>query len=102
MTTKAIIFLPGTDQLAEHATTCMDYCAARGYHVAGVVTADWVTAMLTVTQNEAVLVVARPDHLDPQRLPRVEIATDPDRMVGVTFAPLPTPTSRRRRPRTVA
>lgn len=74
--TTAVIFIPaGRNHL--YADQCYDYCTARGYRVAGVVTGDW-DAVLEMLRNHSadVVVVARADHLDPNREPRVEVVGD--------------------------
>lgn len=69
----AVIFVPAA-HLAVHAAACLDYCTAKGYEVAGVVHGDWsAAAAMLVNRAAGVLVVARPDHLDPNREPRVEV-----------------------------
>lgn len=75
--TVAVIFVPAAAHLATYASNCLDYCAARGYEVAGVVTADWAAAAAMVLSNKAaVLVVSSAEHLDPNREPRVEVVAE--------------------------
>lgn len=70
----AVIFVPAAVHVATYATQCLDYCAARGYEVAGVVTCDWAAAAaMLIARRAGILVVARPDHLDPNREPRTEV-----------------------------
>lgn len=75
--TKAIIYTP-TDHFEQHTDQCLDYCAQRGYDVAGVVRDDWHTAMQLACEGDVagVVVVARVDHLDPHRRPRVEVVAE--------------------------
>jgi len=72
--TLAVIFIPAAAHLATYASQCLEYCAERGYQVAGVVTSDWAAAAgIVMSHGAGVLVVARPDHLDPDREPRTEV-----------------------------
>jgi hypothetical protein len=72
--TIAVIFVPAHD-IAEFGKQCMDYCAARGYEVAGVIRGDWNAAIsMTRASSATVVVIASWDHLDPDRKPRVEVA----------------------------
>jgi hypothetical protein len=72
--TIAVIFIPAVHQFATYADQCLAYCAHRGYEVAGVVTGDWAAAAaMLIGRTAGVLVVARPDHLDPDREPRIEV-----------------------------
>lgn len=71
--TIAVIFVPAVHQFATYASQCLEYCAARGWVVLGV-DHDWEAAAKVLKSGLAgVLVVARPDHLDPDREPRVEV-----------------------------
>jgi hypothetical protein len=72
--TTAVVFVPYTDSV-QYASQCLTYCAIKGYDVAGVVTGNWpaVAAML-LDGIAGVVVVARPEHVDPQRQPRLEVA----------------------------
>jgi len=76
--THAVIFIPAAFSVADYAAQCLAYCASRGYEVAGIITTNWA-AVVSVLAAEAaqVVVVARPDHLDPNRVPRIEIAGQP-------------------------
>lgn len=74
--TIAVIFVPAAAHLATYATQCLDYCAARGWEVLGV-DRDWDSAAKAVRVGLAgVLLVARPDHLDPAREPRIEVVSE--------------------------
>lgn len=75
--TIAVIFVPAA-HVAIYAAQCLDYCAARGYEVAGVVAGDWAAAAaMLIHRTAGIIVVARPDHLDPDREPRVEVVDVP-------------------------
>lgn len=98
--TTAVIFVPHDDHIAIHVSQCLAYCAAKEYEVTGIST-DWASVVATLTSRAAgVVVVARPDHLDPQREPRIEVIDQqashavPPRTAG-TVAP------RQRRPNQV-
>lgn len=92
--TTAVVFVPA-GHVIPYAAQCLNYCAAKGYTVAGVVTGNWaaVGAML-LERAAAVVVVARPEHLEPDREPRLEIAFPAED----ARADLPQLPSRRRRP----
>lgn len=73
--TSAIIFIPAAFHFATYAAQCLTYCAGRGYEVYGIVTTDWAAVLAVLSAGAAqVVVVARPDHLDPDRVPRIEVA----------------------------
>lgn len=75
-TTQALVFVLGR-YLRPDAEACVHYCLARGYHVVGIVKDDWAAAVNLVRQGKAtVIVAADPHHLDPQRTPRVEFASE--------------------------
>lgn len=92
----AIIFVPAA-HLATYASQCLDYCAARGYQVAGVVHGDWAAAAgMLINRAAGIIVVARPDHLDPDREPRIEVA-GPDGAAPAAPPRNDGPVSRRKR-----
>jgi sugar phosphate isomerase/epimerase len=83
----AIVFIPKA-HLAAYTGACLEYCAARGYEVAGIVSSTWLaTLAIRLGGNADVIVVARPDHIDPAQELRVEVATTID---GAT-SPAPRP-----------
>ncbi len=90
---SAVIFTPfiHAGQIAQ----CLDYCARHGYEVLGVVTGDWKAAAAAAVDATAVLVVPRPDNLDPDRLPRTEVAATGEIVPEAGAAGV----ARRRRPR---
>ncbi len=72
--TIAIVFVH-TEHLLTDGSIGVDHCAARGYKMGGVVTDDWATAMsYLLTGLAQVLVIADERHLDPNRVPRIEVA----------------------------
>jgi hypothetical protein len=77
--TNAVIYIPAAAaHLAVYADQCLAHCAARGYDVAGIVNTGWAAVVAVLASRAAqVVVVARPDHLDPDRVPRIEIAGQP-------------------------
>jgi hypothetical protein len=73
---QAVILVPAKET-ARWAKQCLDYCAAAGYHVAGVVLDNqggW-TAVTDMVQHglAQVIVVARSEHLPRYRVPRIEV-----------------------------
>lgn len=71
----AVIFV-SADAPQSHVDRCLNHCITHGYEVTTVVRGDW-NEVIRITQNgeAGVTVIARWDHLDPERLPRVEQAT---------------------------
>lgn len=87
--TIAVIFVPA-GHIATYANQCLDYCQARGYEVAGLVTADWAAAAAMLYNRTAgVLVVSSAEHIPHDAEPRIEIAAQ--------HAPAPTPRHERTR-----
>ncbi|SNY29178.1 hypothetical protein [Paractinoplanes atraurantiacus] len=92
---EAIVFVL-SGHLLPDADRCIRYCLSRGYNMIGVVRDDWRAAMEMLADGRAeVLVVADPQHLDPNRTPRVEYVShaepavaaavpEPDRPAGAT------------------
>jgi hypothetical protein len=75
--TTAVVFGPAL-YLPTYANQCFDYCSVKGYEIAGIVQGDWQAVVAMLTAGAAgVAVAARPEHLDPDREPRVEIAAPP-------------------------
>lgn len=71
--TTAIVLVPHVLHVARYADQCLTYCAERGYSVTGVVT-DWEAATTVFRSGAAdITVVARNEHLDPHRKPRLEV-----------------------------
>jgi hypothetical protein len=91
----AIIFVPKA-HVAAHLGTCLAYCTARGYEVGGIVSTSWLAVLaIRLTGDADVIVVARPDHIDPEQELRVEVVSDQNHVVSP-----PRPGSRaQRRPR---
>lgn len=94
--TVAVIYIPAAHHLANYADQCFAYCLVRGYAVTGVITTNWADVMAVMGAKAAqVIVVARPDHLDPDREPRIEVADDSPPPAD------PDDAERRRRPRLI-
>ena len=75
--TPAIVFLPtGLPAAAQWRDACGEYCARKGYKIAGIVR-DWADLLRLVVAGEAdVVVVGRRDHLSRTRTPRLEVVTE--------------------------
>lgn len=72
---SAVIFVPYGQGKLRYGSQCLTYCSVRGYDVVGVVVGDWSAVVDVVIRGRAgVVVVARVQHLDPNREPRVEVA----------------------------
>jgi hypothetical protein len=86
--TTAVIFVQ-QDRFDVSAARCLDYCAARRYEVAGLVTADWQAALQMLADGLAsVIVVSSAAQIDVVNEPRVEIV--PKRLNARRYArPLP-------------
>lgn len=88
--TNAFIYIPAALHVvtssvlvATFGAQCQAYCEARGYDVAGLINGQWSDVLEVVAPRRAgVVVVARPDHLDPNREPRIEIADPISQRVG--------------------
>lgn len=74
--TRAIIFVPDDAERDRWEKICLDECDRRGYLVAALVhggAEKWHDLRTMLTNGEAdVLVVARKEHLPPDRIPRTE------------------------------
>jgi hypothetical protein len=94
--TSAIILVPHVLHVARYADLCLTYCAERGYSVTGVVT-DWAAASDLCLKGAAdITVVARTEHLDPRRKPRLEVVGEQEtRPQGPVYG------TRQRRPRLI-
>lgn len=74
--TTAIVFVPAEMPLDLYLSRCMAYCESRGYTFGGVLR-DYTAGLQALLDSHAsVIVVARGDHLDPNRVPRVEVVAD--------------------------
>ncbi len=70
----AVIAVPTATHLALFGTQCYQYCAARGYDVAGVITGNLIAAFEMLANHTAdVLVVARQSHVGSVVDPRIEV-----------------------------
>jgi hypothetical protein len=86
----AVILVPDAEQ-DRWLTRCMHHIEQCGYRLEAIVQ-RWEDAHQLVGAGQVqVVVVARPEHLPPQRVPRFEVAGE----VG------PAPTPRQRRPRLI-
>ncbi len=90
---QAVIYAP-PGQLPLWTTACVEHCASMGYAVFGLIVGDcdgtnWNDVIDLLARGVAqIAVVARREHLPPDRLPRLEVTAE---------APLVAPD--RRRPR---
>lgn len=79
----AVIFIPAALHLVEHFNACRLHCEAHGYQIAGLVTTTWDDALTMIWARAAgVVVVARREHLPPDREPRVEVAAEAETPSG--------------------
>ena len=72
-----IIFVPAGRAGRHWLTICGQYCAAKGYTVAAVVSGDW-DGMIQMVHDESidVIVIGKRDHQPPNRRPRVEVVAE--------------------------
>lgn len=76
MTTAAIaafIVVPAATSTT-HAAACFAYLEAQGWTFGGLFTDFQEAWVLACAGAASVVVVARPDHIDPHHAPRVEVA----------------------------
>lgn len=106
MDTPAIIFLPDEEPLdGKFSRQCVTHIERRGYRLLTILR-DWATVMQVLRNREAhVVVVAREEHLDPVRQPRVEFVGEETVRLSstrVARALMPRDGGRHRRPRIVS
>lgn len=105
---KAIIYVPLAD-LTRSAIACIQYAAAAGYHVAGIVVDRWDDAQSMAFGGRGlaeVVVVAERSQIPRDRVPRIEVVEEQ----ATPETPPPTPAEHdgpstppgRRRPKPVA
>lgn len=74
--TRAIIFVTNEEYEAQ-ADRCMQYLEERGYEFEGLVRGDWTKVQHMFDNDGAtVAIVAEEVCLDPNRKPRIEVATN--------------------------
>lgn len=79
---RAVIYLPDGPDLQRWQHRCMEHLEAHGYELVSVVIDDtggarWASVSTLLLAGRAdVVVIARRDHLPPDRLPRFEVAND--------------------------
>jgi hypothetical protein len=79
MAARAVIYLPPDVDRAKWLPRCLVHCNRRDYHVIGIVQspAGWQSVHEMMAGGEAdVVVVGRFGQLPPDRMPRIEEATD--------------------------
>lgn len=79
--TQAIIYVPGSPETVRWLDQCVRYCTGVGYVIAAIVMDDqdgrrWADVIAMVAEGVQVVVVARADHLPPQRPGRIEVVAD--------------------------
>jgi hypothetical protein len=79
---RALIYIPGGEQMTRWQRICGQHVEARGYRLVSIVIDDaggakWPNVLTLVRAGQAdVIVVARRDQLPKDRLPRIEVATE--------------------------
>jgi 2,4-dienoyl-CoA reductase-like NADH-dependent reductase (Old Yellow Enzyme family) len=73
---KAVILIRD-DDLADVAR-CTAFCQTQNYHIEGLIRdGDWNAAVSMIHEGLAdIIVMARPDHFDPDWKPRVEFVSE--------------------------
>lgn len=72
---NAVVFVL-TQYLARDADRCIQHCITNGYAMIGLIKDDWKAALALAVEGKAsVIVAASPDHVDPEREPRVEFVS---------------------------
>jgi hypothetical protein len=75
--TAAIVFVMSR-YLLRDAARCIDYCRVQGYNMVGLIKDDWAAAIALTRKGEAeIIVVADPQHIDPDCKPRMEFVSHP-------------------------
>ena len=96
----AAIWVPAqVEPIEPHLMACLDHARRCRYDLLGIITtAPWDEVRQMMLDGKVdVVVVARLDHLPPDRTPRIEVAPRPPRPpAGCPRGPVP---PRRRRPR---
>lgn len=76
---KAIIFVPDDGERATWEKMCLDHCDRHGHRVVSLIVGGverWPDVLDMIRAQEAdVIVVARPEHLPADRVPRTEVAS---------------------------
>lgn len=73
---RCIIFIPSGPEFARWSQICAAYCLNHHYVVVAV-TQVWSTAVEMMASGQvAVAVIAKRDHLPPERLPRLEVVAE--------------------------
>lgn len=74
--TRALIHVP-TEDYEAYADRCMDYLNERGYEFVGIVCGEYEKVQKMFDNDGAtVAIVASETYLDPDRKPRIEVATN--------------------------
>lgn len=92
MPERAIIYVPHDDDIEQSTLACLEYAAARGYQVEGVIVGRWHDALEGTAD---VVVVARPEHAR-DATPRIEVVEDQRRKGAPRVESGPPPPGRRR------
>jgi len=86
---RCVLFIPSGPSAIRWRDICAKYANDQRYLIVAV-TSTWAAALAMLTSGEAeVAVIGRRDHLPPDRIPRVEVATEPHPVR------IPSPMSRR-------
>lgn len=91
---RAVIYVPAGRDADRWQRRCMHHVQRRGYELVAIVAdegdgAQWASVRALIDAGDVeIVVVAKEDHLPPDRLPRPEVAEE---------GPAPTPSQRRPR-----
>lgn len=74
---RCVLFIPSGPAAIRWRDLCARYATDQRYLIVAV-TSTWTAALAMLTSGEAeVAVIGRRDHLPLDRIPRVEVATEP-------------------------
>lgn len=86
---RCVLFIPTGPSAIRWRDVCAQYAHDHRYLIVAI-TSSWAAALAMLAAGEAaVAIIGRRDHLPPDRIPRVEVATEPHPVR------LPSPMSRR-------
>jgi hypothetical protein len=80
MALRAVVYIPAAVEVARWLPLCLTHCNREGYHVVAVImptVGSWRSVFEMLVRREAdVCVVGSYDQLEPDRMPRIEEATN--------------------------
>ncbi|GAA2681567.1 hypothetical protein [Actinoplanes palleronii] len=71
--TKAVIYLPAGEINATWLSSCLDHCQRRGYEASVIIGNETAVGELLLLGEVRIVIVARPEHFNPQWWPTIEV-----------------------------